>query len=343
MSKNDLKGRRKALIRFLKTGKNQEGKNYFERWFIKLVTDKQLDHYQSEKDEVILKNRIKKSIDSKIKKHEFKTIDLNSGKRTKLNPRPVLIWAASVTVLIGIVSAFYFYAGPESNIQLQSSSIVYKSSKAAFGEKRKLILEDSTVVFLNSGSEFRYPENFSKNTREVYLSGEAFFKVSKDKNRPFIVNSGDVKTTVLGTSFNVQAFQDQSDVKITVVSGKVRVNLASDYQMNKGSILLTKNLEARYSKDKGQITRYETDASSAVLWKDNVLNFNNQSLTDIAVALERWFNVEIVIEDDKLHEYSYVGQHVNPTLYQILEALHFSTAIDYEIHDKKVILKNGEK
>lgn len=339
MSSKQNKKYRRAIFEYLKTGNSKEGKKYFESWFTGFIKDQKTGYYQPDEDEGKLEERIKSSIDRKIEYHSFKEKEIILNKEKRFFSAQFYLWAASVTLIMGLLSALYFYMNAEPEALNQVPVAVFNSSKATFGEKRKLTLQDGTIVYLNSGSEFRYPDRFSNERRDVYLTGEAYFQVSEDKTRPFVVHSGAIKTTVLGTSFNICAFDDQSELSVTVVSGKVKVDLESGSDSKAKTVLLTKNLEARYSKADQQLTHYRTNANESILWKDNVLNFNNKTLSEIEVILERWFNIEIRIIDDELGEYTYVGKHNNPTMYQILEALHFSTGIEYEIFENEVILK----
>jgi len=173
--------------------------------------------------------------------------------------------------------------------------VKYQETVALNGEIKLITLSDGTTVCLNAGSRLSYPDKFKQNTREVTLTGEAFFKVTHNSSNPFVIYSGKIKTTVLGTSFNVKAYNEDKAIKVTVVSGKVGV-LAT--KANHPAVLLTPNMQLVYTKTSETLaTQKIEDASAVISWQQGKLQYHNTPLSDVLADVQRKYNV--VIKADK--------------------------------------------
>jgi len=173
--------------------------------------------------------------------------------------------------------------------------VKYQETVALNGEIKLISLSDGTTICLNSGSKLSYPDKFKQNTREVTLTGEAFFKVAHNSSKPFIIYSGKIKTTVLGTSFNVKAYNEDKAIKVTVVSGKVGV-LAT--KANHPAVLLTRSMQLVYTKTNETLaTQKIEDASAVISWQQGKLQYHNTPLSDVLADVQRKYNV--VIKADK--------------------------------------------
>lgn len=157
---------------------------------------------------------------------------------------------------------------------------------AAYGEKKHLILPDSSEIWLNAGTTFKYPETFTGKKRLVYLDGEAYFSVKKDASRPFIVKASQMSVTVLGTRFNVKAYPDDERITTTLSSGKVEINVPSQ-----SPEILSPNEQLTYNKKTSHISIAEIPAADTDSWVTGKLIFTNASLTEIQQTLERRYNV----------------------------------------------------
>ena len=148
------------------------------------------------------------------------------------------------------------------------------------GMMTSVVLPDSTVVYLNSESTLRYPSTFEgRNQRKVELTGEAFFKVIKDVEKPFIVSTThQSQIEVLGTSFNVEAYDDMSDVSTTLIEGKVNFSFQTGAQ--KKRVALKPGQKVVYDSTNGTTHLYETSGETETSWKDGKIIFNNTSLND---------------------------------------------------------------
>ncbi|PTB91724.1 hypothetical protein C9994_15070 [Marivirga lumbricoides] len=231
-----------------------------------------------------------------------------------------LRFAASILLFVGLAGTWLFF----SNLPPKQLS-----KKTEYGQKLKFTLPDGSLVYLNSGSTIDYPENFSEDNRQVALVGEAFFEVKKDKHRPFIINSGSMKTTVLGTSFNVSAYPHASQ-SVEVLSGKVKVSSEIE------EVVLVPGQKA--SLEKGMINKYEVKTSEISSWRNGTLSFRDSPLSTVVVKLERWYNVQISLEEE-LKKCVFTGSFTSEKLPVVLEVLKETFGISYQINAQKITIK----
>ena len=323
---------KEAVLEFLKTGKNLFGKTIFEDWFSKSENASgKLNHSQSFSEDQ-LQEKMKQQIDATLFSSNTSP-DLDSTPPKKHGVTILYKVAASIAILIAL-SSITLYLNDQLNLFTNNTIANLEVREVPYGKKQKIKLSDGTEVTLNSGTEFRFPEKFSADTREVYLKGEAFFNVARDESKPFIIHSGEVNTTVLGTSFNVNAFPEEENIRVTVLSGKVKVSKSNGTD----SVFLTPNQAALYNKSQKYLSEHQIEANAVALWKDNILNFNNQSLEEIATIMERWYDVKIEFDNDDLRNCYYAGKHENPNLHAVLRALCYTTNIKYTIDNKTLTL-----
>jgi len=215
--------------------------------------------------------------------------------------------------------------------------VQYAEIDVTYGQTNHLILFDGTEVWLNSGTKFRYPNHFNSDERKVYVEGEAFFKVSPNKKLPFKVQTGQMEVEVLGTSFNVSAYPDDSIQSIVLVEGSVRINNAKGDEIGRlrpGQMAL----QAQHR----DIRVQNVSTSEYTKWKDGVLHFREEKMEDLAKKLERWYNVEITFENEKLKGYLVTGTILrNKPIDQITEIIEMISPVKFEYiinPDKKSIL-----
>lgn len=208
--------------------------------------------------------------------------------------RPVLqrLWPVAACLCLTIAGATFF--GLSRSAQEKSGNAVVKkfTDKA---EHKYLLLSDSTQVWLNASSTINYPEQFGKDKREVYLNGEAFFDVKHAAETPFIIHTGTVTTVVLGTSFNVKAYEGQEHVTVSVKSGKVQV-----MKQNKLISTLTKGHETKVSKINGPDENDEVNNKLVGAWQQGYLAYEDVRFADIISDMERVYNVDITIRNERL-------------------------------------------
>ncbi|QNL51671.1 FecR domain-containing protein [Olivibacter sp. SDN3] len=183
------------------------------------------------------------------------------------------------------------------------------------GGTYQLTLPDGSKVWLNAASSLRYPATFKGEKREVYLSGEAYFEVASKKDQPFVVQSAKQQVKVLGTSFNISAYQEEVGVRTTLVEGSVAItNFQSDkiVQLQPGKQCLV---------DEGKTSISDIDVAAATAWKDGLLNFNETELRELMNQLSRWYNVSVEYQGDIAPTYYYGYISRDEKLSKVLELL----------------------
>ena len=212
--------------------------------------------------------------------------------------------AASVLIVVSVGTASY-YIGTRHN-QPKSAALAYFETTTPMGAQTKVVLPDQSVVWVNAGSTLRYGSDFNTSGRSVQLDGEAYFEITRDSLKPFIVKSKKLDIKVLGTSFNVKAYGMDEMTDVTLVSGKVNVSLR-DEVAHAGDVTLTPNRKLSFNKQTNKVRVSEVDAKDALSWMDGSLKFSEQPFMSIAKDLERKFNVRIRVESDLLRKEIFSG------------------------------------
>ncbi|MDR0836558.1 MAG: DUF4974 domain-containing protein [Tannerella sp.] len=259
-------------------------------------------------------------------------VKIDSDVPVTITPLPVwkkgLRIAASLLIPVFLVGLSYFYFNHES--VLPTGEMIMKVD---IGQKANMQLPDGTQIWLNSASSLTYDMEYNRKDRIVYLQGEAYFEVGKDKEKPFIVKTDAVDVEALGTSFNVKAYPGDDNVTATLIEGSVKVS--SPFQ----SDLLKPNEKLAFSRDKRQFTKTVLlDAERNVSWKNNQLAFEQENLEDIAKVLERMYNVDIRFASEKLKHIRFSGTITNNAIESVLQLITLVSPIRYSIEKDSVIV-----
>ena len=191
------------------------------------------------------------------------------------------IAAVVLLVITMSVTVYYIYNG----IQIAGQSKQLCMMEVPLGSQTKVYLPDGTVVCLNSGSTLKYSPSFLKQkTRDVYLTGEGYFEVEKNPERPFIVHTNELKVKVLGTVFNIRSYHEDPEVEVDLVEGKVNVSMNSDEKKN---VVLSPDECLIYNKERQQMRKDVTDAKRMTLWTTGRLNFVNTSFVSLMKDIHR--------------------------------------------------------
>jgi transmembrane sensor len=257
-------------------------------------------------------------------------------------------------------SVFIIWLFARSSEGISSKAIGNTVSTNA-GYKASVNLPDGSKVWLNGDSKITYDGDFKGNTREIFLSGEAFFDIAKDKTRPFIIHTSTINLKVLGTAFNVRTYENDKETEAALVHGSIEITLRNNPDkkiiLKPGEKLLVKNSPADDSLSKYKNAEVsEEDEPIAVLakmhyygndssivetsWTKNRLVFYDESLDKIALNLERWFNVSIVIKEEQLKKGKYTATiEKEDKLEEVLEALKVTEGFHYSINNKEIIIR----
>ena len=236
--------------------------------------------------------------------------------------------AASVIILIGLGISFFYYLENSQNVE----QLKYTTVTTSDSQRKKITLSDGSEIKLNFGSSLSYPDKFSESDRVVVLKGEAFFEVEKDKSRPFIINSGRIKTQVLGTSFNIKAYPKE-DLDVTVVSGKVKVSTEDD------SLILISKQQAQLKQNGEKLILNEVDTILYAGWKNGNIDFEMISVKEVFEKLSRWYHIEFDIEKEILFDDDCLirANYKNESIESILKSLQNVIDFEYEVKGQKNI------
>ena len=249
----------------------------------------------------------------------------------KPNKTNYLVWfqkVAAILILPLLISTIYFVTKKEP--------VEYIEIKTNPGMVATLNLPDGSKVWLNSGSYLKHPQKFTGDTRTVFLDGEAYFSVQKNKSKRFIVNTPfDLKAEVLGTEFNIEAYKESNQVTTSLVSGSVKLSFRNKKNEEESFIMKPDDEVAYNIKTKG----IKTNASylpTQIAWKDGLVVFRNTSFEEALKILDKRFNTQFIVKNDLLYENSFTGTFSGQHLMLILEHFRLSSGIQYKFIDPEI-------
>jgi ferric-dicitrate binding protein FerR (iron transport regulator) len=260
-----------------------------------------------------------------------KQITSDTGRFHTLSKYPLwkkgLRIAASLLIPIVFTCLGYYYS---ENKPLSSSVPV--TIHTNIGQKTDLSLPDGTLVWLNSASSLQYDNTYNQKERTIYLQGEAYFEVSKDAKRPFIVKADGLSVEAVGTSFNVKAYPADQNIVTTLIEGSVRVS--DSYR----SEWLSPNEKLTFRKNgRSFVKDLISHAKQSVSWRDNQLVFAQERMEDIARTLERMYGVRILFASEDLKNIHFSGKIRNTNLDGVMQMIAFAAPVRYSIENDSVI------
>lgn len=250
--------------------------------------------------------------------------------------KPIQKWLGMAATLALLLSVGYFtYTNFHQEPTLQPIVEMIKTTE--WGKKMNITLADGTEVRLNSGSTLKFPDRFQGNTREVELSGEAFFNVARNSDKPFIIKSGEVETMVLGTSFNVNTYPESKQVAVTVATGKVKVT------SRENEIFLLPNEQGVFDKKSKSISKEKIDIAAFLHWKDGIIHFEDAELSQVLRTLERWYGVTFEVDNANIGDCHITATYNNERLDAILESIIYAKkGLRYQFLDNHKIQLKGK-
>lgn len=263
------------------------------------------------------------AMDELIVERSYSSFKKGHKSRPKMVAMDVMKYAAIVILFfsIGILSSPFL---KRNLLGISSSQIAFNEVRVPNGQRTELTLSDGSKVWLNSGTTFEFPRSFNEHSRYVKLEGEAYFEVQKDKV-PFIVSSayGDIK--VLGTKFNVQAY-DNMNFQTTLEEGKI------NFKNPIGERTLAPGQQLTLTDDKRLVVK-NIDAQLASLWKKGIISFEQEPLAEIGKKLERHFDIHIEM-DQQLASLKFTGEVFSESISEVMEYINKTKPINY-MYDKK--------
>lgn len=220
------------------------------------------------------------------------------------------------------------------DINTPDTTEVFHALEIPRGGEYLLVLSDSTVIYLNSESTLSFPVKFQGGERKVYLTGEAYFDVKKDTERPFVVVAGGLEVLVTGTTFGVRAYEDETDIQTTLASGNVTVRAEGK------SVKLVPNEQALFDKSTMKLVVRDVDVDLYLAWADGRLVYDNCPLEKILADLGRWYNMDVFYSRDELRSYQFsLNMKKHEAFTEVLELIGKTGEVQFEIKDNTVIVK----
>jgi transmembrane sensor len=273
------------------------------------------------------------------------------------------IWmvAASFLILISSSSILTWHLASKQNIRRNNAGL--STVAAPLGAKCRIVLPDSTEVWLNAGSTITYQKDFNDSERRVTLSGEAYFDVATNKEKPFMVVTSEILVRAHGTKFNVKAYPEENEITTTLEEGLVDIQLINGKKLAE-NIVLVPNEKVVYHKNKGKITgetpkpmrekvqgetaqpgksewievNSEVNTDLYTSWKDERWIIEGETLVTFAKLLERRYNITIVFDDEELKDVKFTGIIENETVEQLMEALRLTSPLTFDINKDTINL-----
>lgn len=288
-------------------------------------------------DKKCIKAKVSQGIDDQTagKAGPSKTFSIRN--RTRYADRKLTTrWGAAAAVILVMLSTSIGIYLTQNRTSEQEPAYVERTMPA--GKTAILTLSDGSKVHLNSESTLKFPKQFGPEKREIHLDGEAFFEITADEDRPFEVHAGNLKTTVLGTAFNVKAYPGEQQTQIAVEHGKVAVEKKDSART---ALLINPNQWITFDRNNEELKKESGDIRRIIAWKDGILLFHDKTVAEVIEMLERWYGTDIIIENEALNNCVLHGEHKEESLENVLEAMQFALDMNYKFTEEGVRITGG--
>ncbi len=312
--------------------------------------------FEKEQSVVALKKRMIKSLEEQsypasgrfISDQTFQKIRKQIKQKQQQNDSRSVPFYLQITKIAAIVVLSFVMGGLLVNFlnsQVEPGPAAFCEIEAPLGAKSRVVLPDSSVVWLNAGSTLTYSTDFSKLERHVSLVGEGYFEVAKNEQLPFTVNAHGFLVEALGTEFNIQAYEDEPVIETILVEGKVE--LGHERNIIGKNVFLTPNSKASFYKnredaiakgDPRMVILTNIDPRPLIAWKDDQLIFESEMLKDLVVKLGRKYDYTFEFESEEIENYRFSGTLEDETLQQVMDVIKITSPIRYNIKGKVVTI-----
>jgi ferric-dicitrate binding protein FerR (iron transport regulator) len=285
-------------------------------------------YYQNSPEPVIVKTETPRFRNDVAPGNNKAILTLDDGSKINLDDAKTGILASESNIDIKKTGAgqLEYAAGTQS-----VKTVKYNILSTPMGGEYQLVLPDGSKVWLNSGSTLRFPTAFIGSERIVELKGEAYFDIAKNPKMPFLVrtnNAMDIK--VLGTQFNIMAYDDEKNINTTLIEGSVEVLKGS------GKTMLKPGQEAILNRGSGNIKVASADLEQAIAWKNGYFIFYNENIESIMRKVSRWYNVDVVYQGN-LSNKDFVGTiSRNKNVSELLKMLEVTGAVHFSIDGRRI-------
>jgi ferric-dicitrate binding protein FerR (iron transport regulator) len=291
------------------------------------MNEKQLKEIWDNNQHSVPEDQINDSLRSLLFRIDMFEFAQQNQSKTRKQIRFIYSLAGAIMLPLLIFSTLFFYNNRQPDVLVVNSTEYI----TPVGESRKIILDDGTVVFLNSGSVLIAPDRFTSDVRSVFLTGEAFFDVAKEKERSFIVKTSMMNIKVLGTEFSVMAYSHDNYIKTTLVEGSVGLETSDPLSKNIDPVILCPNQQSIYDPFMDKIAIADVDVTAYTSWKDGKLIFEKTPFSEVIHRLEIQSGAKITY-DKQLREYVISAKFVrNEPLEEMLRLI---TEVTYSHYSK---------
>ena len=302
---------------------------------VKVVQALSRINYKTDKEfSDLIWNKINSRLDGTLPS-EREIVPLNVQSVTKNGKKKpgsnrLIFWSLAASILLLITSVYVLFH--EHLLEMQEPETITSILKSnPRGQKSTIMLPDGTTVVLNSESSLSYTSTYYDLERRVQLTGEAFFEVTEDPLKPFVVETGNLVTTALGTSFNINAYPDEVE-EVTLVTGSVKIE-ANKMGHDPTTLYPGEMLAINQS---GTINKIKTTSFDHIGWKDGIIVFQDTPLKEAIVELEMWYGVDIELKNyPDGNDMNFTGSFRNDNLSNVLKSLSYTIPFDFKITGKK--------
>ncbi len=349
------------LIKYLTGSATTDERETSLKWIHENIEHKR--HFDELKDYYQLSKLTQKSARydkvagwNRVQAGYYKEKFLLETKSKQASLKKIIYWM-SIPIAAAFILVFFIGFFISSAQNSESTAQTFNEIIVPVGAKSQVILPDGSKVWLNAMSKLRYPSTFKSDTREVYLEGEAYFDVAHNKKKQFIVHTSNLNIKVYGTEFNVKSYPDEDQIQTTLIKGSVAIEQISGKKTLKPIFLkpkqslICKKAITRNAVDSVKTTRQISarqpeiniipipNPIPVISWKDRRWVIESEELGNLAVKLERRYNVIINFEMENLRKYKFSGTLTDETFEQVLKIISLSAPVVYEINNNTVIIK----
>jgi len=259
-------------------------------------------------------------------------INLEQDKKPKSTIKKLIFTISKIAailiigLLLGLSIQYFKKAEPE-----------YFTSISPKGSVSQMVLPDNSIVYLNAGSQLKYTVEGLKRKREVFLDGEAWFDITKNEKKPFVVHTPFYDINVTGTQFNVKAYKTDDEISTTLEEGSVHITSSENLKLVETTVVQPGE-QLVYSSLKKAIEVKQVETRMFTAWKDNKLIFINMNLKELFVVLERKYGVDIQVTNNLILDYHYDGTIKNETILEVLDLLKETLPIKYKIEGQTIVI-----
>jgi len=230
----------------------------------------------------------------------------------------------TIPLLAFAIWSLFFQETEKAPVEIAQNEITWQQIHSPIGMRSHVVLPDGTNLWLNAGSHLRYSIPFTRENREVELTGEAFLDVVKNVQSPFVVKTGDVEVEVLGTQFNVNAYPETEQIYVALKAGKVKFRFSGEEGTTKYCKLNPSDF-LEFDKTDKTVALENTNIEKYIAWHQNIMILDDTPMPELVRLLEKWYGVKVVVTNEEIKRYKFTTTFENEPLHRVLELLEISS------------------